>query len=256
MSDQYINIKKSLQDSSFRPIPWTILTCLIVIVGSILYANNLFTFVGVNEKLLESGADVFLKYLFIAIAIERAAAVYVGMLRNQGKVDWSLRINRLNEVLQKENPSIAVLKQIYSREHRLVTKLEKEEIIGEISDVPKTPSEQDYVGFLTSTKHAYEFQRARFNSVSNRRVSRIVFFLGIILATLGLSLFQDLFQNMDLVTAMEEKIKSGVLKETGLEWQTGLLRFADVMITGGLLGGGSAGLNSIANKVSEFLNKT
>jgi hypothetical protein len=61
---------------------------------------------------------------------------------------------------------------------------------------------------------------------------------------------------MDLVNAMEEKIRSGALTRTGLVWQIGLLRFADVMITGGLLGGGSAVLNSIANKVSEFLNKT
>jgi hypothetical protein len=176
MSEQYIHIKESLQDSRFRPLPWTIVIGLIVVVGSILYANNFFTVVDVNQKLVERGADVFLKYLFIIIAIERAAAVFVGMLRNEGKVDWSLRINRLNEVLQKENPSKAVLEQIYSREHRLVTKLEHEEIIGVISDVPRTPSEQDYVGFLTSTKHAYEFQRARFNSVSNRYVSRIVFF--------------------------------------------------------------------------------
>ena len=93
MSEQYGHIKEGLTDRSFRPLPWTILTGLLVVVGSILYASNWFTVVGVSENLAELGTDVFLKYLFIVVAVERAAAVFVGMLRDQSKVDWSLRIN-------------------------------------------------------------------------------------------------------------------------------------------------------------------
>ena len=236
--------------------PLVIFSVSIVVACSILYANNIFTVVNVNDNLTKLGADIFLKYLFIIVAVERAAAVFVGISRNQSKVDWSLRINRINEILQKENPSVAVLKQIYAREHRLTTKLEQKNIIGKIEDVPNNPIDQDYLGFLTSTKHAYEFQRARFNSVSNNYVSRIVFFAGIILATVGISVFQDLLQDMNLVTAMEEEIKSGALVKTGLAWQSGLLRLADILVTGGLLGGGSTALNAIANRVTEFMNKS
>lgn len=255
MEKQYDYVKDGLTDSNFRPFPWTILTGLIILVSSILYSYNWFTVVGVNDDLAELGADVFLKYLFIVVAVERAAAVFVGMFRNQSQVDWSLRINRISEVLQRDNSPTAVLKQVYTREHRLVKKLEEAKIIGTIHNVSSNSPDEDYVGYLTSTKHAYEFQRARFDSVSNRYVARIVFFVGILLATLGLSVFQDLFQNINLVSAMDAQIQSGELTKAGLAWQTGLLRFADIVITGGLLGGGSAGLNAIANKVTEFLNK-
>ncbi len=48
---------------------------------------------------------------------------------------------------------------------------------------------------------------------------------------------------------------SGEMIKVGIEFQTGLLRFVDIVITGGLLGGGSAGLNVVGTKVTEFLNK-
>ena len=255
MSKQYTYIQKGLTDSSFRPLLWTIVTGVIVLLSSVLYVFNRFTVVSVNENLAELGGDVFLKYLFIVVAVERAAAVFVGISRSQSKVDWSRRINRISEILKKDNPPTAVLKQVYTREHRLVKELESANFIGIIDEVPANPTDDDYLGYLTSAKHAYEFQRARFNSVSNRYVARMVFFVGIFLAALGLSIFQDLLQNVNLVSAMKEQIDSGQMIETGLAWQTGLLRFADIVITGGLLGGGSAGLNAIATKVTEFLNK-
>lgn len=256
MPKQYNYVKEGLADKNFQPLPWLIITGFIVILGSFLFANSWFTVFGVRENLVELGGDVFLKYLFIVVAVERAADVFVGMYREQGEVDWTLRINRIREVLQKDNLSIEVLKQVYTREHRLITHLEKAEIIGKIDDVPQNPSIQDYVGFLTSAKQSYEFQRARFNSISNRYVARIVFFVGIILATLGLSIFQDILQNLDLVAVMGNKIENHGLTKTGLLWQTGFMRFADIMVTGGLLGGGSVGLNSLSNRVTNFLNKS
>ena len=255
MAKEYGYIKEGLSDSRFKPLPWTILMGIIVIVGATLYAGSRFTVLGVNDDLLKQGGDVFLKYLFIVVAVERAAAVFVGMFRSQSNVDWSLRINRISEILQKENPPITVLKQVHAREQRLVKQLEKAEIIGTIDDVPKPAKADDYVGYLTSAKHAYEFQKARFDSVSNRYVARIVFFVGIFLAVLGLSVFQDLLKNINLVAAMDAEITSGAMTKKALAWQTGLLRFADIVVTGGLLGGGSAGLNAVANKVTEYMNK-
>jgi hypothetical protein len=193
--------------------------------------------------------------MFIVVAVERSAAVFVGISRSKNKVDWSLRINRISEILQKDNPHTAVLKQVYQRENRLIKELENAQCIVKIDNIPKNPTDEDYLGYLTSAKHAYEYKRAGFNSISNRYVARTVFFAGIFLATLGLSIFQDLFQNMDLVSAMKEQIGNGEMIEAGLAFQTALLRFADIIVTGGLLGGGSAGLNAIATRVTEFLDK-
>ena len=256
MQKQFDYINNGLSDDGFRTLPWAIITLFLILLGSILYATNSFAVLGVNTELAELGADVFLKYLFIVVAVERAAAVLVGMARNTGQVDWSLRINRISEILQKDEPVHAVLKQVYTREHRLIIKLQQAKTIGEISDVPEQATNEHYLGYLTSAKHAYEFQRARFTSVSNRYVARIVFFAGIILAILGLSVFRDLFQQTNLVMEMADKIESGAMNAQGLAWQTGLLRFTDIIVTGGLLGGGSAGLNAAANKMSEFINKT
>ncbi|KAA3657210.1 MAG: hypothetical protein DWQ10_13800 [Calditrichaeota bacterium] len=255
MSKQYDYIKEGLTDQNFRLLPYTLMTLGIMLVCSLLYANNWFTVIGVRENLMELGPDVFLKYMFIIVAVERAAAVFVAMFRSQNTVDWALRIRRINEILQKENPSKAILQQVFVRENRLIKKLEQAEIIGQIDDLPTSPTREDYLGFLTSSKHAYEFQKARFDSISNRYVARIVFFVGILLATLGLSIFHDLFQNLDLVTAMKTEIANGALSATGLKWQQGLLRLTDIIVTGGLLGGGSAGLNALSNKMTEFMNK-
>ena len=239
MSKKYNYIQDGLTDGSFDAKKWWGVLVIIVLVGSALYAFSNFTAVKVNDDLSDIGADVFLKYLFIVVAVERAAAVFVGISRSQNKFDWSLRINRINEVLQKDNPHTAVLKQVHAREHRIVKQLEQDGTIGKIDDVPASATEEDYLGYLTSTKHAYEFQRAKFNAVTNRYVSRIVFFAGIVLATLGLSIFQDLFSSSELVSV----------------WQIWSLKLADILVTGGFLGGGSAGLNAVANKMSEFINK-
>jgi len=239
MSKQYTYIQDGLTDSSFHPKQWWGLLAVIILAGSALYSFGNFTAVEVKKDLADIGADVFLKYLFIVVAVERAAAVFVGISRSQNKVDWSLRINRITEVLQKDSPNTAVLKQVYAREHRLITQLEKANIVGEIDDVPANATDEAYLGYLTSTKHAYEFQRAQFNFVTNRYVSRIVFFAGIILATLGLSIFQDLLDCTQLISV----------------WQTSLIKVADILVTGGFLGGGSAGLNAVANKMNEFINK-
>ena len=59
------------------------------------------------------------------------------------------------------------------------------------------------------------------------------------MAAFGLSLFRDLFQQVPAPGPV----------------QAGLLRLADIFVTGGLLGGGSAGLNAVATKVTGFLNR-
>ena len=240
MTQHHDAIEDGLTDT-WHTKPWAILLLLVGLVSCVSYACTLYSPVSVNENLAEVGADLFWKYFALVVAVERAAAVFVGMFRNQKRVDWSLRINRISEVLQMENPSSAILKQVHAREQRLIKKLENSRTIATIDAVPAAANENDYLGYLTLAKHAYEFQRARFNSVSNRYVARVVFCVGIILAALGLSLFQDLFQNSESVPVPAV--------------HRALLRFADIFVTGGLLGGGSAGLNAVATKVAENVNR-
>lgn len=216
------------------------LACLVGAAGAALYADGCLSLIAVNPELSDVIFDVLGKYLLLVVAFERAAAVFVGMFRDQGRIDWSLRINRLKDILQKDSPPTGVLRQVHAREKLLVDKLKEDNIILNICDVDKPPTDAGYLGYLTASKHAYEFQRARFNSVSNRYVARAVFVAGIVMATLGLSLFDEI---LELNSSLEP-------------WQKGLVRWTDIFITGGLLGGGSAGLNAMLNKVNEFLNKT
>lgn len=232
------DIQQGLTDTA-RPWAWGIFAVAAGVVSAGLYARNGYLLMDVNAGLSDIAVDVFGKYLLLVVAVERAATVFVGMFRNRNKVDWSLRIDRISEVLHQEDAPTAVLKQVHARERRLIKKLEALGIIASIDDVPGSPVDDDYRGYLTSAKHAYEFQRARFNSVSSRYIALVVFVVGIILATLGLSLFRDLFQQTPAPGAV----------------QATFLRLADIFITGGLLGGGSAGLNAVVTKVTDYANR-
>lgn len=237
MADSPDDIQQGLADSA-RPWVWGVLVVAAGLVSAALYARDPYLLVNVNPGLSDIAVDVFGKYLVLVVAVERAAAVFVGMFRNRNKVDWVLRINRITEVLGQHDTPTAVLKQVHAREERLIKRLETGGVIARIDDVPESPVDDDYRGYLTSAKHAYEFQRARFNSVSARYVALVVFVVGIVLAAMGLSLFQDLFQQTP---------EPGPI-------QAAFLRLADILITGGLLGGGSAGLNAVVTRVTDQTN--
>lgn len=231
------DIQKGLTDAA-RPWAWGVLVVAAGVVSAALYARVGYLLVDVNPGLSDIAVDVFGKYLLLVVAVERAATVFVGMFRNRNKVDWSLRIDRISEVLEKDDAPAAVLKQVYARERRLVSKLEDRGVIASIDDVSGSAAD-DYRGYLTSAKHAYEFQRARFNSVSSRYIALVVFVVGVMLASLGLSLFRDVFQQTPAPDAV----------------QAALLRLADIFVTGGLLGGGSAGLNAVVTRVTDYADR-
>lgn len=228
--------------SNSRWVPLTLLAVafLCIVLSAAAFATGSFSLLGINENLSETFADVLTKYLFIVLAIERAAAVFVSMSRHNQHVDWPMRINRINEVINKEQPVTHVLRLAYKRERRITEALQAKNRMEIIDSVDDDAKDEDYIGFLTATKHSYEFQRARFESQNSRYVARVVFFAGIFLAIMGLSLLDDVITNIDLVNH---------------PIQTGMIRFADIVITGGLLGGGSVGLNFLANRASAALTK-
>lgn len=216
---------------------------IVALVAAKIFAGGDIVLLKPADLLTENSGDVFLQYLFIVVAVERAAAVFVGILRSQGRMDWALRLKRLGEVLESPDTPPQVLARAYERERILVQKLEQQGVIRvPIADIAEpTPAADDYRGYLTSAKHAYEFHRGRFDTQANQYVARIVFVVGILLAAMGFSIFHDLVNPNYLTVASELQI--------------GLVRFADILVTGGLLGGGSAGLNFAAAKVTASMNR-
>lgn len=215
-----------------------VFTLVSTVVGLVLSATGALAAIGIKENLIMAFPDIMLKYMFIVAAVERSAAVFVGMFRNQGKVDWTLRINRLNEILGNPDTTLDMLVRVYEREKRVIDVLVKKQVTFPINiniEYGPIPKLDDCKAYLLAAKHVYEFQRATFNSISSRHVSKIVFVFGIVLASFGLSVFGDLMVFSNVTSSIQSLV----------------LRLSDIIITGGLLGGGSAGLNVLANKLGE-----
>ena len=210
---------------------WPVTIVMVATVSGLSFAP---TFVGINHNASEIWIDLLAQYSLLVVAIERAASVIVNLIFTP-EARWSLRINRISEIVRLEHPQMAVLKQVYNRESALVKKLvEAGDLQQDIAEVPDTESrEEAYIGYLTSAKHAYEFRRARFNEITNRRVTVTVFMGSLAMAALGVSIFESLFT----------------------EPPSGLLRCLDIVVTGGFLGGGSASLNNLVTKGSEAASK-
>lgn len=151
----YDYITAGLEDDRFKPkFGWLVISIVSLTFASFYVLLN-FSVVDVKSELLSTSGDVFLKYFFIVVAVERAAAVFVGISRSRNRAEWTLRIKRISEVLAKEEPSLSILKQVYTREKRLVSTLVLSNKMGEIGQVKsETPTEEDYLGYLMSTKHA------------------------------------------------------------------------------------------------------
>jgi hypothetical protein len=231
------DINKGLNDQ--RAIQLIIIagiTGFVVLFGSLFFAWGGLAIVGIKADLVQVFPDIILKYLFIVTAVERSASVFVGMFRNQGRVDWTLRINRINETLNSPDITPEILTRVSLREEAVIEGLVERGVIMSLNrNSHELGNIEEMRAFLLSARHTYEFQRARFNSISSRYVSRLVFIGGIVLAAFGLSVFHDIL------------ITEGI----GSIYQVWVLRLIDIVITGGLLGGGSAGLNALANKVGE-----
>ena len=183
--------------------------------------------------------NVFIQYAGLAVAIERAAAVFVTMTRSKNQVEWEQRIRRVTKTLDEENPRIRVLQQLHDREQDRIRTLIRKGFMAHIASVEDNTNQDEYIGYLTAVKYAYEFQLARFQAIGRRYTSVGVLFAGIILAGLGLSLFDSVFANVQEASGMQHLA----------------LRLVDIVITGGLLGGGSAGISTMTTKIAEWRSK-
>ena len=208
----------------------------LLVVGSIAVDFEVLT---VRPNLNDIVYDIFIQYAGLAVAIERAAAVFVAMTRGKNQVEWEQRIRRVTKTLDEENPRIRVLQQIHDREQERLQALLRKGLMAQIAPVKDTTSRDEYIGYLTAVKYSYEFQLARYQAIGRRYTSVGVLFAGIVLAGLGLSLFDSMFVNVQDATGTHR----------------GALRLVDIAITGGLLGGGSAGISTLTTKVAEWRSK-
>ncbi|MPW29325.1 hypothetical protein F9L16_09980 [Agarivorans sp. B2Z047] len=220
---------------------WQVVVAVIIFVTSLIAAlywgYKDIHFLVVNPELSDKGSDIFLKYLFIVVAVERAAAVFVSNYRNRKVADWTLRISRIKETLSDESQHLNVLKMVFEREIQVAQKVLDKQMVDLL--IPPEDTADEYRAALLCIKHSYEFSLARHQSTCNRDVTFFVFISGIVLASLGLSILSDVMMNLTEISGLHGH----------------LIRIADVLITGGLLGGGSAGLNFASTRFAELMKK-
>lgn len=231
---------------------------VICLVGALLSSKVGWKLIEINKTLAKDWNDIFLKYFFIIIAIERAAAVFIGVSRNANKKKWEKRIKRVREVLEmdKSKLSAAELFTIYAREEKIIASYEEQKASGHFlgikepsltmqagKDTPTNSQENinELKAYLQATKNVYEFKAAVYQENTSAQLTRFVFLGGIIISAIGLSIFNDVFD----ATALESD-------KDGLFSQYFFYRLNDIVITGGLLGGGSKSFNVFI----ETLNKT
>ena len=234
MPDPTDSVVTGLTDRITWPAVWVGIA-LLAVCGIVVD----FAILTVRPDLNDIVYNVFIQYAGLAVAIERAAAVFVAMTRSKNQVEWEQRIRRVTKTLDEKDPRIRVLQQIHDREQDRIRTLIRKGLMAQIAPVEDKTNQDEYIGYLTAVKYAYEFQLTRFQAIGRRYTSVGVLFAGIILAGLGLSLFDSVFANVQAASGMQHLA----------------LRLVDIVITGGLLGGGSAGISTMTTKIAEWKSK-
>ena len=121
------NKDQDKQQSNANEPPWRLYLAIILIVigavSAISWGYAEVSFLAVNPNLSDEGSDIFLKYLFIVVAVERAAAVFVNNYRNRKVADWTLRVSRIKETLTNEEQHVKVLAMVFEREIKVAKKV-------------------------------------------------------------------------------------------------------------------------------------
>ncbi len=229
---------------------------IISIVGAILFANESWGLLSFKLDLADNWSDIFTKYLFIIIAIERAAAVYIGLDRTKAKRAWDRRIKRVRELLERKRVeiSLADLVQFHDREKHIMDEFKGQKGflgVNPPGDGKNTSGKYDkelhkeeYLAYLTVTKSVYEFKRTKYEEITHQMTTRLVFVGGMIIAVIGLSIFNDIFD----ASSLEDQAN-------GYWWQMAAYRLADIVVTGGLLGGGSKSFNIFLETLNQQFNR-
>lgn len=197
-----------------------IIALVIIVFGALVSFNwELFQ---VDPMLFENGSSVFLKYSIIIIAVERAAQVYIGIRYETKKRSIKTKIAST----QKEIKALET-----QTENK---KVSKDELPATIKDLKKLQSDDAQLQ-NELTDHRNEVQRIAL---------KVVFFAGIVLAIGGLSILNDMFYTPDTWADCDE----GWCK-----LQMYLFRGMDILITGGLIGGGSKSFHQFLSNIDHYV---
>lgn len=214
------------------------------VVGAIVYGALDWTPVAIDPELSSKGTSFLVSYVFIIAAAERAAAVIVGLRRDPEKRTWESRVKRVSSLLNVEDQSTLErhkLERSYLREKTIIDPLAANGTIIPIKGVEADhATSEDYVGYLASCLDVYRFQLAAHNAQTNNYVTRVVFGGGVLVALAGLSIFEDILLNVDALGGGQALLVRGV----------------DILVTGGLIGGGSKGFNSFLTTVDQYIRNT
>lgn len=214
---------------------------LFCISGALLFATGTFKNIGIDPELSTTGMDVLLTYVFVIVALERAAAVYVSVYRSSGKDKIQKRISRVKDALEPSSPEDN-LKESYRKENSIISSLPDEDTYKPVplsvdKDGLPTAAPEKIRAYLKMVQESYEWKLTDYDNGTKQRASRIVFVGGVILAFIGLSILDNL-------------LIIGTLGDI----QAGSYRFFDIIVTGGLLGGGSQSFAQFLNTSQAVLD--
>jgi len=197
-----------------------IVALITVVIGALISFDwELFQ---IDPDLFSNGTSIFLKYGIIIIAVERAAQVYLGVRYEPTKRSIKTEISNIDDRIYHYN-----------------------------SDIEKVGDDTNHLQNLVGKRESLNTEKANINiRLSDHRnkvqkvALRVVFFAGIILAICGLSILSDMVYTPD----------SWVDCNAGkCRLQIYLFRAIDILITGGLIGGGSKSFHQFLSNIDRYV---
>lgn len=230
-----------------------IMAAVMALAGTLVYPWLQWSNFSIKPNLANSWQDIFTKYIFIIVGIERAAAVWVGIQRNESTEKWKARVTRMNELFTSSEVKPAPINSFSQPELKSSFKQEKSIVERDHMDPSQTltephdkQSEEAYkktaLGYLRQLRVKYIYRYEQFKRETNDKIAKAVFLGGLGFAILGLSFLGDIIDISSLDPALN-----------GYEYQKALYHLGDILITGGLLGGGSVGLTKLFDTLNSFM---
>lgn len=235
----------------------SILVIVLAIISALCTEDCQWIILRFKEDLASNWTDIFTKYFFIIVALERAVAVWVGVTRGVDNKAWKKRVDRLRGLFNRtnENPlTLVELRRVYSREKKIIDDIQNKDssnsflgnpdpyVVNESDSLSEEKERDMLIAYLRVTLQIYEFKLSKFEEQSSALTTKLVFFGGLILAIVGISIVGDIIDASDLEAC------DGC-------FQFYLYRGVDIVITGGLMGGGSRGFSLFINTLKQVFQK-
>ena len=216
------------------------------VIGGFFYCTECIDTLKLRKDIFTTVPDFLTKYLLVVIAVERSASIYVNIFRKREENKWLKRIARVSRAVEGENVTDTYIRQLYKKENVILDDLDPKTTIlpkhlaeAEDKEVKSSVKIEEVKGYLDSVLRIYQFKLSDYQSDTKRKASYLVFGGGIVLAFFGISILGDLVY----LPNMDECMR---LQCIGI-------RLFDILVTGGLLGGGSASFNKFIHIIQSAI---